>query len=95
MGKAVTRTFTREQLLEEWEILDDPVSDRIVSRQRWANTHEVIFQAPDDQKFYATSYSRGHGDDPEMPWQYEKTVTAIEVHQVEKTIKAWEPVAQQ
>lgn len=93
MREQITRTLTREQLLDVWVVLDDPISDEIVGKSRWSVEHEVIFKAPDDGKFYRANYSRGATEEQsESPWQDEPTVEATEVHQVEKIVKVWEPL---
>lgn len=39
-----------------------------------------------------TTYSRGATESQdERPWEYEKTVKATLVREVEKTVKVWEP----
>lgn len=89
----ITRIFDRDLLLDEWCVLDNPILDRIVSTSRWSVHHEVIFQAPDDGKFYRAEYSHGATEyQDEYPWEDEPQVEAIEVHQVEVTVKQWVPV---
>lgn len=85
----MTIKLPRETLAE---IMDDgPIEDRITGTGRWTTHHRMIFAHAGH--FYSATYSVGSTEmQDEGPWEYEKEVECTEVHQVEKTIKVWEPV---
>lgn len=67
------------------------LSDKIVDQSRWSVIHELIVQIKD--KTYRADYSVGATEQQdESPWQYEDEIEFVEVQQVEKVIKVWEPV---
>lgn len=92
------RTFTKEYLLDELEILDNKelvISNRITSTDRWNVNHEIIFRTPDCPEgiAYMSDYTVGATElQCESPWEYENTVEATEVRQVEVVVKKWVPV---
>lgn len=70
------------------------IQDTLVHNDRWSIHHEIIFKWIDG-KFYKAHYSVGATElQDESPWEYEKEVKCIEVHQVERLVKVWEPVEQ-
>ncbi len=93
------RTFTKQELND----LDLPgccvggkiIEDIIVDKSRWSIHHRLIFRLNDqvEGEAYQVFYSVGATESQdERPWEYEKSVDAAVVRQVERVVKAWEPV---
>jgi len=87
MGK---RTFTREEL----EALDLPwggLHDEEVEKHRWYTLRTVVFEA--DGTFWSVDYADPATEMQEGmdPWFDEDTVTATEVHKVQRVTEQWVP----
>lgn len=93
------KTFKKEEL----ETLGLPydcdrgkvVSDTIVGRSRWSIIHKIVFQLHGQRPEAAWSTTYQHGSteqQDEAPWQYDTEIVCTLVHEVEKTVKVWEPV---
>jgi len=68
------------------------VENEIVDTSRWSIHYRLIFKWIDG-KFYETSYRVGATENQdEHAWEYEEEVSCVEVAQVEKVVKVWEPV---
>lgn len=65
-----------------------------VDSRRWVSVNELIFRAPDDGKAYRVYYERGltERQDGTDPWNYDDTIKATEVEEVEVTVKQWQPL---
>ena len=82
---------SRDFLLNDLGIFDNPVEDNILDQDRWTTYFEIIFKWND--KFYRAYYRMGSTElQDEGPWEYEKEVEIEEVHKVEKVMKVWEPI---
>lgn len=94
-----TKNFDTQEL-KDMGLPDDAeegvvISDLITGKSRWSIIHTLVFRLPDQPpgEAWRVSYSRGATESQdEGPWDYEKTVTATLVREVEKTVKVWEPV---
>ena len=66
--------------------------EAIVGHDRWSVRYARIFEH--EGKFYKTSYRVGATEQQdESPYEHEADeIECQEVHQVEKLVKAWEPV---
>lgn len=83
--------FSREFLMEELDLPYSALERNITDTSRWSIYYEIIFEYKG--KFYRTSYGEGATEcQDERPWEYQKEVECTEVHQVEKTVKVWEPI---
>ena len=96
----ITRKLTAAEL-NEWEMpMEAPeggeiLSDRHVANTRWATVRMVVFTLPEQPTGTAWQlrYYRPATESQEQdPWNGAKEVTAELVHEVEKVVKAWEPV---
>lgn len=86
-----TRTFTKHELLDEIDALGVAVHNQIIDTTRWENVYTLVF--PHEGKYYQTTYSRGATEMQDYgPWEYDNEIECIEVHEVEKLVKVWEPV---
>lgn len=89
------RKFDAEVLRDVvWEDSNDytVVSDVIISNSSWSEHHEMVFKEKATGKHYHCKYSQGLTESQdEEPFQDEDEVLCIEVHQVDKVVKAWEP----
>jgi len=84
-------TFTKSFLMDELDLPYSALEDDIVDTSRWSENHDIIFEH--EGKFYNTGYSCGLTEQQdESPWEYEDEIECVEVHQVERLIKVWEPV---
>ena len=84
--------FKKEILIDELDLPYSALEDNIIDTTRWSEIHEIVFKL--DDKFYQTSYSKGSTEmQDEGPWDDEDEVECTEVHQVDKVVKVWEPVA--
>lgn len=94
-----TRKFTLDELREFGAEYDHVWSEEVDSR-RWTRTDEVVFQAPDDQKFYKTYVTTGLTEYQDLDFEdrfpdFEGGF--LEAPEVEKTTKTvqvtvWEDV---
>jgi hypothetical protein len=95
----VTKSFDREYLRDELGLpLDcyegEIISRRIVSRGRWSIQYELIFRFNDQpvDEAWMVEYQVGATEQQdEMPWQYDKEVTATLVKKTTKVVEAWIP----
>lgn len=82
--------FNKNRLLE-MELPYSALQDKIVGKNRWSDTHEIIFEL--DNKYYRTRYTSGSTEmQDEQPWEYQTEVDCEEVHEVEKIVKVWESI---
>lgn len=90
----IVRKFPKEEIWSDgwWnEGKVRVVKDDLVETNRWSEIHDVVFLY--DDTYYRTSYSQGLTEyQDERPFEYETEIVAIEVRQVEKTVKVWEAV---
>lgn len=78
MNKTFDKTYLTEKLVLPYSKY--VVSDTITDTGRWNIEHELIFLDPADNKYYRTSYREGATElQDERPWEYDKTVEAVEV----------------
>jgi hypothetical protein len=83
--------FKKDFLRYELDLPHSAKENRIIDNSRWSISHEIIFEH--EGKFYQTYYSVGATEQQdESPWEYEDEVECVEVQQVEKVVKVWEPV---
>ena len=83
--------FKKDFLYDELGLPQSAIEDRIVNHSRWSVHHEIIFEY--QGKYYKTYYSVGATEyQDEWPWKYDDEVECVEVVQVEKTVKVWQPV---
>ena len=83
--------FKKDFLRYELDLPHSAKENKIVDNTRWSIVHEIVFEH--EGKFYQTCYSRGATEQQEeAPWEYEDEVECVEVEQVEKVVKVWEPV---
>lgn len=71
------------------------ISDTITGKSRWSIIHTLIFRLPDQPpgEAWRVGYSVGATESQhEAPWEWENTVTATLVREVERTVKVWEHV---
>lgn len=75
---------------DEWK----EISRDIFDTSRWENHYEGIFKHKPSGKHYTVSWSEGATEcqETELFAYAGDEVEFIEVHQVEKTVKVWEPV---
>lgn len=68
------------------------VSKELAGRTRWDVQYDVVFEDPDG-RFWCVNWSEGatESQDYDMA-DLVPTLDAIEVHEVEKMVKVWEPV---
>ena len=100
MSNNITRTFTAAEL-KEWEMpYEAPpggtiINDTHAGSTRWATVHKLIFTLPKQpagtawQIRYCKAATEYQDQDP---WNSSKEVVAELVHEVERTVKVWEPV---
>jgi hypothetical protein len=85
------RTFPKADIYDDYDFRVEVIEDDITSTQRWSEIHEVIFKH--DGKHYRTTYSQGLTEyQDERPFEHDTVIECVEVHEVEKIVKAWEPV---
>lgn len=87
----ITRKFSKEFLVDELDLPESALEERIIDQRRWETVFEIIFEY--EGKFYKTCYSAGSTEYQEHPiWEYEKEIECTEVHKVQKMIWDWAPV---
>lgn len=88
-----TRTLRGMGLPDEAPAGGEIISDQIIGHSRWSVIHEIVWrfaETPPGEAWRA-SYSVGATEtQSERPWEFEKTIEATLVREVEKTIKVWE-----
>ncbi|MGW4388226.1 hypothetical protein [Streptomyces sp. NPDC004685] len=105
------RTFTREQLDAWGLPDDLPTEEHAakypeaaielhreqVETRRWVAVQELVFRAPDDGKAYRVHFEEGLTEVQEDtdPWDYARTVDAVEVEQRPRIVMEWQPVGEQ
>jgi hypothetical protein len=99
MSKVVTRTFTKEELVDSrglpesnWVGPDDECEEiyvnEVVDTSRWSIRYKLVFQYGD--KAYQTYYQVGATEmQDERPWEYEDEIECHEVEEVEVMVKQW------
>lgn len=89
----------KDKVVDEWGLPYDGsdedqvevLEDEIMDHTRWSVVHSLIVRIGD--KFYQTSYSRGATESQdERPFEYDDEVEFVQVEQIEKVIKVWEPI---
>ena len=102
MSKVITRTFTKEELVDDrglpWDNFVGPDDEceeiyvnEIVDSSRWSIRYRLVFQYGD--KVYQTYYSVGATENQdESPWEYDDKIKCTEVLEVEVLVKKWVPV---
>jgi hypothetical protein len=99
----VTKTFTREELLD-MELPHEPpeggeiISNKITGTRRWVTEHEMIVHFPDQQAgdAWRIYYTVGSTEQQEQgPWEYENSVEATLVREQEVLVKKWLPVKEE
>ena len=86
----MVKEFKKEFLLDELNLPECAIEDKVTSVSRWSVNHSIIFEH--DGKFYRTTYSCGATEyQDEWAWDYEDTVTCVEVEQKEVLTKQWMP----
>ena len=71
------------------------ISEELVGKSRWGIIREIVFRLPGQNKneAYKANYSVGTTKQQyEDPWQYQKIVECILVHEIEKVVKVWKDV---
>ena len=71
------------------------ISNRIIGKRRWSLTYEIIFRLHDTPEgmAYRAFYSAASTESQsEEPWEFDETVDACEVRQIERMVTVWEPV---
>lgn len=88
----VTRTFPKKDIWDGWwDPAVEIIEDEIFETSRWSEHHRVVFKYGD--KHYRTAYSQGLTEyQDETPFEYQETIEATEVHQVERVVKVWAAV---
>lgn len=65
------------------------ILDEISHQSRWETFNHLTIKI--DDRFWQTTYGYGSTEcQDSAPWEWEKEVEFIEVHQVEKLVKVWE-----
>lgn len=95
-----TRTFTREELVDELGLPCEPyedkvtiISDEISDHGRWDMGHTIISQLADQpaDEAWLTHYAVVVTESQwQAPWEHEDHVTAKLVKRVEKIVEVWE-----
>jgi len=87
--KYITKTFTKEYLMEELDLPDNAIEDKIIDTTRWSVLHDIIFKDKDG-KHYSGNYSCGATEQQdESPWEYDKEVVCVEVEEKIVQRKEW------
>lgn len=93
------REFTRKELkdrgLPYWCDDGKIISNTVIDQRRWVTEYELIWRFNDqpEGQAYQAYYSKGSTEcQEERPWEYEETVKATVVHQVERVVEVWEPI---
>lgn len=78
--------FSKRYLRER---IDDAVSDRVVGRSRWEETHEMVFDH--EEQYYIVRYTRGLTElQDTQPFQYDpEHIDCAEAEEVEVVSKVW------
>jgi hypothetical protein len=85
------RFFSKNELLNEMDVLANNVHKQIIEHSRWSMHYEIVFEH--EGKFYRTTYSIGATEcQDERPWEYEDPVECEEVRMVQKVVDVWLPV---
>jgi len=83
--------FEKEFLIDELDLPDSAIEDKVVDNSRWSIQHEIIFEH--EGKFYRTHYQVGATESQdEGPWEYDDEIECTEVIRQEVTVMAWVPV---
>ena len=83
--------FEKEFLIDELDLPESAIEDKVVDNSRWSIQHEIIFEH--EGKFYRTHYQVGATESQdEGPWEYDDEIECTEVIQQEVTVMAWVPV---
>lgn len=78
----------KDYLINELNLPEDAVLDKITDTSRWSVHHEIVFLH--DGKFYETHYSEGATESQdESPWEYDDEVECYEVELKEVLVKKW------
>lgn len=95
-GNAMKKRFTSKELLDlglPSECIGGKViSDVIVGKSRWSVLYSVIWQHPDGNTYQATYRVGATESQDESPWDSQAYVDALQVHEVERLMKVWEPI---
>jgi len=88
----MTKKFSKEYLVNEFDLPWTAEEDHIIENTRWSIIHEIVFKDKDG-KYYQTWYSVGATEmQPEKPWEYEDEIECTEVEQKPVTVMQWVPV---
>jgi hypothetical protein len=82
------KTYEKAYLMDELDLPENAIEDRVIDTSRWSVHHEIIFL--DDGKYYRTWYSIGATEQQdEWPWDHEKEVKCYEVVQRIVEVMTW------
>ena len=88
----MTKTFTREYLMEKLDLPWAAIEDEIVDQSRWSTIHSIVFKDTDG-KYYSTEYSVGSTEcQDERPWEYNSKIECEEVVKKQVLVEKWVPV---
>ena len=103
MTEKTTRTFSKEQLDEDFDLPRRPgkeryggcrvISDEICGQRRWSTDYCLIFQLDDQpaDEAWCVYYSCGSTESQcECPWEYEDEIEATLVRKTKKIVEVWE-----
>lgn len=78
-----------EEANEDWK----EIESKIVDNSRWSIHHKGVFQYIPTGKYYEFYWSVGATEyQEEQPFEYDKEVEALEVHQVPEVVQVWRTV---
>ena len=78
-----------EEANEDWK----EIESKIVDNSRWSIHHQGIFQHISTGKYYGFYWSTGATEyQDERPFEYDKEIEVIEVHQVPEVVQVWRTV---
>lgn len=84
------KIFPKSYLTDELDLPYGAVQDLLVETNRWSEIHVIVFQDPEDGKYWQARYSQGLTENQdEQPWECDKTVEATEVEERDVTVKQW------
>lgn len=75
--------------LQDAEVIENAVSNKIIGNGRWSISHEIIFKWK-DEKHYRAYYRVGATESQdESPWEYENEVECTEVEEKQVMVTKW------
>lgn len=85
------RNIPKSVLTEGLDLPYTALYTEYVGKSRWSIRYRIVFTY--EGSFWQTTFQEAATEmQDEGPWEYLDEVECVQVHQVEKLVKVWEPV---